>query len=1425
MREKILQKEIVYGIVCLFVLLSIVPSIGSRNTLDENNQTINLHIDIPSITYGNIQTTQGIFATLDLPNYGYTTIVGEAKLPVITKILEIPYESTPSLTLSSVEWRTTSLQQIGLSNRILPVQPSIPKTLDGNKNTPFTINQNYYHQDLFFPETPARITEEGEIRGSRFILIEISPVQYNPVSGELHVMKSCDIQISLPGSDLVKTYTNKARYYSSDFNLLYQSFFDNYGQFNQGYAIGGKDQTGFLIIVPDVLYSAILPFANWKDSIGYEVTVTKTSQIPGGPTKENIHTYIDQAYQEWPVPPSFVLLAGDVPQIPTYTGSSSGTATDLYYVTISQGDIFPDIFIGRFPAATEAEMNIIVGKTLEYEQGTFPSTEWLGKAVFMASEDNWQVSEGTHNYVISTYLDPEGYVSDKLYCHTYSATTQQVINAHNDGRVISVYSGHGYSGGWADGPPFDQNNVRYDLTNAHMYPFVCSHACSTNPFDISECFGETWLRVPDKGGLAFWGSSASTYWDEDDILEKAMFHAWWVEGLWFLAGMTDKAKYDTWQHYSGGGLSTYYMECYNLLGDPSLSIKPRFLPEHNVAVTSIDVPSHVLPGQLVPVEATIANNGQNDEYNVLVKFLVDDEEIDTFTIPFSASQSFTQVNFEWTPLEIGVYLLTINVSIPGVIEDVYYDNEMSTLVVAGPDVAVTSITVNDYAAVGRLTIVVGTVANPGTTNELITVSFKENGVVLSTQQVFLSSGGSTNVNFNWVPTIPGTYPVSIAASIAGQEPYLGNNELSKNVSVFIANGYVLLVDDDYGESYETYYINALMACNYLYDRWDRSSQGSPSSTIMATYDAVIWFCGDDWSDTLDSTDQANLQNFLTNGGRFFLTSQEIGYDIGTTPFYTNYLHATYQVDDTNIYTLLGTVGDPIGDGLTLGISGGDGANNQNYPDGIQAISPGTVVFTYQSSAYKAAVKTDTAGYKVVYFAFGFEAINTQTSRNEVMNRVLEWLIGANRVTIEGYCYYHDMSPVNSVSVEIKNLNTGEQWEASTNNNHYSLVIYAGRDVNASETLRFTARDNDESVNVTDHVVTAGEISAKSINQNLILNVHYRDLKQFPFYTATMDTGAAIAQMMLNYLWWNSTLNPSGPPMHYADQQQLFTWFNTQGGLTLTTDEMCAGLNQFKPLPIDLYGYFFTPASNTSATVVLRDICIWLDFTYGVDYDHNGDFGYPTFWPKPGHPTNVPIAIPTYGNYNNWMTVRGIHTNRSAWQNYPDFPVITVYGFWLNDPKTGGLGGNTYVTTQQFLTTYFQPISIIGDTYKNKYVVITDPPEGVVTNTETCTVSFAETSSPLTPSEIKLVQTNLKRSGVLHDYAVNTLVTAARKSVENVLKYDQAELYNLFTEASVVGKPLYHGDTCIITFETDQVTFIVQLQSKTGVLTQFTINGI
>ena len=227
----------------------------------------------------------------------------------------------------------------------------------------------------------------------------------------------------------------------------------------------------------------------------------------------------------------------------------------------------------------------------------------------------------------------------------------------------------------------------------------------------------------------------------------------------------------------------------------------------------------------------------------------------------------------------------------------------------------------------------------------------------------------------------------------------------------------ILFVPDYGSNstdwFRPYYTNALDTLGYAYDVWDTGLRGAPNSDTLNLYTdgAVIWavpYWGyfDDWDVRPD------IEAYLDAGGKLFMTGQNVAEYLNGTTLLNDYLHATYVQDDTDLYALNGVTGDPIGDGLTLGISGGDGANNQYDTDEIDPIGPAVTVFTYDTGATTAllgieaepeanlsgvissgtaGLRVDTGIYKVVYFAFGFEGINSASDRATVMGRVLAWL--------------------------------------------------------------------------------------------------------------------------------------------------------------------------------------------------------------------------------------------------------------------------------------------------------------------------------------------------------------------------------------------------------------------------------------------------
>jgi hypothetical protein len=279
-----------------------------------------------------------------------------------------------------------------------------------------------------------------------------------------------------------------------------------------------------------------------------------------------------------------------VAQIPAWTGTGAGSPnTDVNYGQLEGADYFADVFIGRFSIANTTELQYAINKSIYMENyiGTLEK-----KNIFMASTDNYQISEGTHNYVIDNYFDPAGYTNQKLYTYTYGATTAQLISALNDNQIFAIYSGHGSEYSWADGPVLSQAQVRA-LTNT-WYPFVYSFACVTGSFHLAECFGETWLRT-EHGASTFYGSSVNSYWDEDDILEKKLIYAMFEDELTRVTPMFDMGKIYLVNHYGGGigpGTTTLrYVEMYNLMGDPSMPVV-SMLPPCPVEEPTNPNPSH-----------------------------------------------------------------------------------------------------------------------------------------------------------------------------------------------------------------------------------------------------------------------------------------------------------------------------------------------------------------------------------------------------------------------------------------------------------------------------------------------------------------------------------------------------------------------------------------------------------------------------------------------------------------------------------------------------------------------------------------------------------------------------------------------------------------------------------------------------------------
>ena len=625
--------------------ISLTPSADRTpqvSLLQSGFDQVEFEIQIPGMWSEEITTKGGAFTLLSIYNSGVSSVIGEPNLPVITRMIQIPFGAEVSLSVESFQVIERSLEDVGINTRIAPVQPPVFKIEGAWQQVEFRINENYYQQNAFLPEERAKIVEIGVIRGHRFVTVAVHPVSYNPQAGRVRIYSDIRIKLTLSGSDMTVTKNQLYRYASPPFERLCEELFINYETYAP--TIKGAPQLpiGYLIITLNSFAPLLNDLVEWKIKKGFDVTVAEIPDI--GVSKEAIKSYIEDAYDNWDIPPTYILLVGDVEYIPHWTGSYSSTATDLNYVKMD-GDAFADMFRGRLPAKSTLDVNAMIYKLLYYENPTAADLDWMGAACFIASDDAGLMAERTHRYVIQNYLAPAWMESDTIWDRT-GGYTYEITDCVNAGKSIVCYSGHGYNYGWAC-VPFAQNDVR-SLSNPDEYPFVLSHACVTSTYSLSECFGETWAKQISKAAIAFWGASANTLWNEDDILEKRMFQAAFAETCYAIGDMTDRALYHLYQYYGGGGYSRYYLDCYNIMGDPSVDLWTSAAES-----LYVDCPTTVSTGTN-PMNITVQKSGGVPVFGALVCLYKDGEVFET-----GYTDALGQLTLYPSPLTSGFVDITV----------------------------------------------------------------------------------------------------------------------------------------------------------------------------------------------------------------------------------------------------------------------------------------------------------------------------------------------------------------------------------------------------------------------------------------------------------------------------------------------------------------------------------------------------------------------------------------------------------------------------------------------------------------------------------------------------------------------------------------------------------------------------------------------
>ncbi len=526
----------------------------------ESSSGVTLNFSINQFFVKEIKVNDAQMKSIQLPSVFLPNNSGSPDLPGIARYIAIPKGA--SVKLNILESRTETFSGM----EVAPA-PVIPKDTEDGPLV-YEKDQTIYRTDAFYPARPIVISEPTTIRGVDVVLVGVTPFQYNPVTKELIVHRDIRFEIDFLGG----TEFGDTRLRSRWFDPILRDAILNFRalpemDYNRSLNVTENQDYEYVIISPDdpTFLAWADSIKNWRTLQGIRTGIFTTNEI-GGNTTNAIESFINNAYNNWAVPPVAVLIIGDY-------GSSGNTvispiydnycASDHIYADVN-GNHMADLVLARMTAQTEAHLSTMVNKVLRYESNPptnpdyyahpitamgWQTERWfqlcsevingfweheLGKqpvrenAIYSGTPGGaWSTNTNTSQVV--NYFGPSGtnYIpSNTSHLTDWGGNATRINNDINSGAFMLQHRDHGLESGW--GEPYYRSNNLSGLNNEDL-TFVFSVNCLTGKFNYSgEVFAERFHRMTN-GALGLIAASEVSYSFVNDAYVWGMYDFMWPQ--------------------------------------------------------------------------------------------------------------------------------------------------------------------------------------------------------------------------------------------------------------------------------------------------------------------------------------------------------------------------------------------------------------------------------------------------------------------------------------------------------------------------------------------------------------------------------------------------------------------------------------------------------------------------------------------------------------------------------------------------------------------------------------------------------------------------------------------------------------------------------------------------------------------------------
>ncbi|MCB0805148.1 MAG: T9SS type A sorting domain-containing protein [Bacteroidales bacterium] len=536
---------------------------------DNNKVTVNYSIENFALTPMQINGEEML--NVELPGQMLWNDEGAPNLPGSGRYIAVPQGAQAVLRIVDARTETISNVSIAPSPRIPWETEDDP--LEYNKDL------NIYNVNKAYPAEPIKISDPDQIRGVDVVMLGITPFQYNPVTKELTVYRDIKVEITFNGGS---GHFGEDRLRSRWWDVLLSDILLNHEsmpKMNYNHSFQATDDMGceYLIISPTGA-----DYLQWADSIkvfrtlqGIKTDIVTVDEI-GGNNANTIETYIDDAYANWDIVPSVIMLLGDYGT--NAANSVIAPIYDNYCVSDNiYGDInnnhMPDIMTARMTAANATQLETMVTKFIDYERNPptnpdfynnpmtclgYQTERWfqictesvagfweneLGKtttrvnAIYNGNPNSGTWSTATNTSTVLNFFGPNGldYIpaSPAQVNSNWNGGGSDVVNAINGGSFMLLHRDHGSETLWGE-PDFSNSNVN-SLNNVNTeLTYIWSVNCLTGKYNYSgECLVEKLHRHKysgsNSGALGAIGDSEVSYSFVNDTYVWGAFDNMWPD--------------------------------------------------------------------------------------------------------------------------------------------------------------------------------------------------------------------------------------------------------------------------------------------------------------------------------------------------------------------------------------------------------------------------------------------------------------------------------------------------------------------------------------------------------------------------------------------------------------------------------------------------------------------------------------------------------------------------------------------------------------------------------------------------------------------------------------------------------------------------------------------------------------------------------